>query len=396
MNPHGSDRNEKSSRISPWPGRSLVPESSTNGAFKRIQRPGAECGLDFTKFPSTRYQGSKRKIIPWLWLHIHSLDFASALDLFGGTGSVSYLLKRMGKRTTYNDYLRFNHEIGRALIENDDVLLTQTDIEIAREPSPRRHRSFVQETFKDIYFTDEENEWIDNIIAHIDSLSGSPYKQALMRYALFQSCLVKRPFNLFHRRNLYVRYASMDRQFGNKTTWERPFGEVFGAFCAEANAFVFKGDKKCRAACHDALEIPAANYDLVYIDPPYLRSDQSNPSYLYYYHFLEGLCHYKDWSTLIDYDTVNLRMKRDHPDSWAEPKRRIELLDALFEKFKASTLIVSYKRFGIPSIETLIRMLKRHGRKVQSHSRHYKYALNHQNGSADLNREVLLVAHLGT
>jgi hypothetical protein len=85
-------------------------------------------------------------------------------------------------------------------------------------------------------------------------------------------------------------------------------------------------------------------------------------------------------------------MKRDQPDSWADPKKRIELLDALFETFRASILAISYKRFGVPSIETLIRMLKRHGRKVRTHSRHYKYALNHQNGSANLNREVLLVA----
>ena len=72
--------------------------------------------------------------------------------------------------------------------------------------------------------------------------------------------------------------------------------------------------------------------------------------------------------------------------------RRIEALDALFETFKNSTLVISYKRFGVPCIDTLVRMLKKHGRKVRSFSRHYKYALNHQNGEAHLNREVLLIA----
>jgi len=37
-------------------------------------------------------------------------------------------------------------------------------------------------------------------------------------------------------------------------------------------------------------------------------------------------------------------------------------------------------------------MLKRHGKKVRTHSQHYKYALNHQNGEAKLNREVILIA----
>jgi adenine-specific DNA methylase len=331
-------------------------------------------------------------MIPWLWGHIRKLDFSSALDVFGGTGSVSYLLKKMGKSTTYNDYLRFNHEIGKGLIENDEVLLTQDDIATAATQSPHLYGTFVKSTFEGIYFTDEENEWIDKAVAHIDNFSDAPYKQALLHYALFQSCLVKRPFNLFHRRNLYMRFADADRQFGNKTTWDRPFCEVFAAFCGEVNSFVFRGGKKCEAICHNALEIPVGNYDLVYIDPPYLRGDRQNASYLSYYHFLEGLCRYTEWKTLVDYGTVNLRMKVGSPDSWADPKQRTQLLNELFDKFKNSILVLSYKRFGVPSIEALTRMLKKHGRKVHSHSRHYKYALNHQNGSAVLNREVLLVA----
>jgi adenine-specific DNA methylase len=392
MDAHRNEREAKAFRIKAWPGRSLVPESLLPGEFGRLHKAAAEWGLNFSSFPSTRYQGSKRKIVPWLWEHFRELDFSSALDLFGGTGSVSYLFKRMGKRTTYNDYLRFNYEIGKGLIENDEVVLTGEDIGRAAAASPRRCGTFVRETFKDVYFTDEENEWIDRAVAQIDGLSAAPYKQALLRYALFQSCLVKRPFNLFHRRNLYVRMANVDRRFGNKTTWDRPFGEVFSAFCSEANSFVFRGERRCRALCLDALDVPVRGHDLVYIDPPYLRSDRWDGSYISYYHFLEGLCRYAEWGALIDYGTINLRMRSERPDSWADRGKRVELLDALFEKFRASVLVLSYKRFGVPSIDTLIRMLKRHGRRVRSHSRHYKYALNHQNGSADLNREVLLVA----
>jgi len=84
-------------------------------------------------------------------------------------------------------------------------------------------------------------------------------------------------------------------------------------------------------------------------------------------------------------------MKRRSND-WVDPEKNGAAFDALFEKFRQSIIVVSYKKFGVPSIDTLIRMFKRHGRKVQSRSRHYKYALNHQNGSAELNREVLLIA----
>ncbi|MGH2410066.1 MAG: DNA adenine methylase [Chloroflexota bacterium] len=66
-------------------------------------------------FPSTRYQGSKRKLAAWIWSHIRDLPFDSALDVFGGTGSISYFLKDRGKEVTYNDNLLFNWHIGTAL-----------------------------------------------------------------------------------------------------------------------------------------------------------------------------------------------------------------------------------------------------------------------------------------
>jgi D12 class N6 adenine-specific DNA methyltransferase len=76
---------------------------------------------DLENFPTTRYQGSKRKIVPWLHDIFAQLEFDCALDLFGGSATVSYLLKRMGKRVSFNDVLRCNYLVGMALIANDTV-----------------------------------------------------------------------------------------------------------------------------------------------------------------------------------------------------------------------------------------------------------------------------------
>jgi adenine-specific DNA-methyltransferase len=358
----------------------------------------ANSGVDIATFPSTRYRGSKRKIIPWLWDSFKDLDFTSALDVFGGTASVSYLLKKMGKAVTYNDYLQFNYLIGLAIIENDQTKLTKEDIEAALTPfSDGDSAEFVRETFKGIFFTDHENRWIDQVVRRIASLGDrSPelaYKRALLHYGLFQSCLIKRPFNLFHRANLYLRTADVERGFGNKTSWDKRFKSYFPSFCMEASGAVFKGKRPCKAIRFDARDIPSSDYDLVYIDPPYLTrsGDNETSDYRRSYHFLEGLCNYDAWDELIDYRTPNLRMKPRF-NEWTNPDKNSAAFDALFEKFKRSILVVSYKKFGVPSIDTLLRMLKRHGRTVRSRSRHYIYALNHQNGSAELNREVLLVA----
>src|SRR5262249_47056628 len=151
--------------------------------------------LSIRNFPSTRYQGSKRKIIPWIWACLKEIDFSSALDVFGGTASVSYLLKKMGKRVTYNDYLRFNWLIGTALIDNDSSSLAGEEIDSALRCSGNSQCRFVQQPFRGIYFTDDENDWIDRMIAHIGSLTNgsvpSKYKKAPLYYALFQSCLIK-------------------------------------------------------------------------------------------------------------------------------------------------------------------------------------------------------------
>jgi len=167
--------------------------------------------------PNTRYQGSKAKLVRWIWDHIQMLSFDTALDAFGGTGVVGYWLKQKGKQITYDDILQFNYLVGLALIENNATYLTDEDVEdlLYRQPG-HKYCTFIADTFKDIYYTDEENRWLDFVVQNIAMLPD-PYKRALAYYALFQACLVKRPFNLFHRKNLYLRFADVERSFGNKT-----------------------------------------------------------------------------------------------------------------------------------------------------------------------------------
>lgn len=337
-------------------------------------------------------------MLPWIWTQLRDLSFSSVLDVFGGSASMSYLFKKMGKQVTYNDYLKFNHHVGLALIENDRVKLNQEDIDLCCSLNSRGANRFISDTFQGIYFTDKENEWIDNAVAKINAINDRQsflkYKKALLFYSLFQSCLSKRPFNLFHRRNLYFRFATVKRTFHNKKTWDKPFREHFENFSLEANEAVFEGLRPCRAICYDALDIPENDFELVYLDPPYLTKGSHNESsdYLRCYHFLEGLCDYHHWNELIDYSSTNLRMKNLRENVWTQPDQHGKAFDALLENFANSIIVVSYKRYGVPSVDTLIRMFKRHGRKVRIRSRHYTYALNHQNGDAKANREVLLIS----
>lgn len=337
------------------------------------------------EFPSTRFQGSKLKIVDWIWDHIKEIKFNSVLDAFGGTGSVSYLLKGKGKQVFYNDILKFNWYIGLALIENDSILLTDNDLDfILTKQHHIKYLSFIQNNFKDIYFTDDENRWIDMAVTNIEHLEGV-YKKDMAYFALFQSCIIKRPFNLFHRKNLYIRNSEVERNFGNKTTWDTPFETHFRKFVGEANRAVFSNDKSNKAYNYDVFDVPG-HFDLVYIDTPYFSQKGTGVDYLDFYHFLEGMVNYSKWEGYIDYQTQNRRFKNGK-SVWNNKNEIQSAFDKLFKKFQNSILVISYRADGIPSIEELTSMLRQYKKEVIGVQRKkYKYVLS-QNHS----EEVLLI-----
>lgn len=350
--------------------------------------------------PTTRYQGSKRKILPWIYDCIKDMEFNTVLDAFGGSGMVSYLFKHMGKQVTYNDLFLFNSFIGKSIIENNDVLLTDTDVEYLLNPHFQIN-SFVADTFQNIYFLDEENKWLDMIIDNIDSLSKlystpkSLYKKAIAYNALFQACLAKRPYNLFHRKNLDMRTRDVARSFGNKTTWDKPFPDHFLAYVKEINRSVFRSNVKCRVICQDVFDIRTGCYDLVYLDPPYLKKGDSNESsdYMKCYHFLEGIVNYHEWGNLIDNNSINKRIKKDYAPNYFNLTDVQITFDQLIKKFRKSIIVLSYRYGGTPTIDELSQMMLKYKDHLKVFDRHYKYALNKQNGNAALNREYLLIGY---
>jgi len=335
--------------------------------------------------PSTRYQGSKLKIVDWIWENIKDLEFNTALDAFGGTGCVAYLLKQKGKLVTYNDLLKFNWFIALALIENDSVILSSDDIDfLVTRHKEINYPSFVYDTFKGIYFTDEENRWIDVVVTNISQMENL-YKKALAYYSLFQSCIIKRPYNLFHRKNLYLRFSDVERNFGNKTSWDTPFETHFRKFIAEANKAIFSNGLQNKALNLDVFDVKG-DFDLVYIDTPYISKKGVGVDYFSYYHFLEGLVRYSEWENLIDYRTKHKKLRSDK-NIWTDKNQIYSAFEKLIQKFSNSTLIISYRSDGIPTISELVSLLKKYKSDVQELTRkNYKYVL-----SNNYSEEVLLI-----
>jgi adenine-specific DNA-methyltransferase len=284
-------------------------------------------------------------------------------------------LKQAGKQVSYNDLLRFSYYVGLALIENSQVRLSADEVAwLLRRHPDIAYPSFVQDNFQDIYFTAEENTWIDQTITNIRQLAD-PYKLALAFFALCQACIIKRPYNLFHRKNLYIRLAQVERSFGNKTTWDRPFEEWFCDFVAEANQAVFDNGRTNRALNFEAYQVPG-EYDLVYIDTPYISKRGVGVDYRGFYHFLEGLTMYDEWAQHIDHKSKHRRLK-PRPNKWTDKKQIHTAFDRLFQRHKNSIIVVSYRSDGIPSEPELVSLLERYKSNVRvEYSGQYKYVLS--------------------
>jgi len=337
--------------------------------------------------PATRFQGSKLKLLDWLWRHLAPLPFDTCLDAFGGSGCVSHFLKAQGKSVTLNDTLTSSTLAGVAIVENQRVRLDEADIASVVDRRPGTHyANLIERVFDGIYFTPDENAWLDVAVQNIPRLSGR-FKQALAFHALFQAAISKRPYNLFHRRNLYMRLAKVNRSFGNKTTWDKPFEAHFRHFVSMANSAVFNGPK-CRAINGDATDV-RGEFDLVYIDPPYLNSRGVGVDYTGFYHFLEGMADYPNWEAKIDLSSKHRRLFPTGARDWTSAAKIRQAFSELFLRHRNAILAVSYRSDGIPSPDELVKLLRQIKRRVAIHTveNGYKYVLSTNKRSS----EILLI-----
>lgn len=338
--------------------------------------------------PATRYQGSKWKLLPWLHERFQELSGETALDAFGGSGSVAYLLKSMGKQVVYNDLLPYNHQVGLALIENGSIPLAADTLErLFVVAEDIEYGDVVRKNYKDVFYTADENQLLDVMARNVASLRCR-FQRAMAYYVLGQACIIKRPYNLFHRKNLYMRLSDVPRSFGNKSSWDAPFQEHMRKFAEQANECLLNGTH-CRATQCDAAEVEG-DFDIVYLDPPYVNQRGQGVDYADFYHFLNGLVLYDEWERHLD-------TRRKHRPFLPDPLRNSpwtraatigDAFQRVFERFSNSAIVVSYRSDGVPSIDELAAMMRRSQSNVSIHTYgDYQYALSKNAKS----QEVLLV-----
>jgi DNA adenine methylase len=316
------------------------------------------------KYPPTRFMGSKQNLLEHIWSVASHFQFDSVLDLFSGSGVVSYMFKTQGKQVFSNDYMAFSHYFTKAMVENSFVTLTNEDIEILFDKSTPRD-NFVSETFKDLYFNDEDNEFIDTVRANLGRLKNE-YKQALAISALVRACLKKRPRGIF----TYTGYRYDDGRRDLTLTLQEQFLEAI----TQVNGAVFDNGKINKSRHGDAMDC-RQKADLVYIDPPYY-SPLSDNDYVRRYHFVEGIA--RNWQGVeMQWHTKTKKFK-SYPTPFSSIKGAHDAFDLLFKRHQDSILIVSYSSNSLPTKDEMLALIAKYKQRVEVVAIDHRYSFGNQ------------------
>jgi DNA adenine methylase len=316
------------------------------------------------KYPPTRYMGSKSKLLDNIWDSVKNFKFESVLDLFSGSGTVSYMFKCYGKSVTANDYMAMDAVFAKAMIENSRILLTETDIEKLLAPIENDH--FVENKFKGLYFSDEDNEFIDNVRTNI-KLIDNEYKRAEAMSALIRACIKKRPRGIFT-------YTG-NRYNDGRRDLQKSFAQQFIEAVHAINDAVFDNNRNNIALWGDSLLLPKQHYDLVYIDPPYFTPKSDN-EYVRRYHFVEGLA--RDWKGVEIQENTKTKKFKSYPTQFSTREGAREALLQIFEKYSDSILLVSYSSNSEPNKDDMVKMISLFKDNVTVIPLDYKYSFGNR------------------
>ena len=333
-------------------------------------------------YPPTRFMGSKRKLLGEIWNVASRFEFDTVVDLFSGSGIVGYMFKSHGKTVISNDYMAMSATFTKAMVENNTVTLPIAEAEkLLIKKGEVDH--FVSDTFKDLYYTDEENKLIDILRANISAMDDQ-YKKAIAMTALIRACTKKRPRGIF----TYTGHRYDDGRKDLQKSLSQQFLEAVEA----VNNAVFDNHKANKSVNGDAMALEVEKPDLVYIDPPYY-SPLSDNEYVRRYHFIEGLA--RDWKGVEIQEHTKTKKFKSYPTPFSTKNGAYDAFDKLFSKFSDSILIVSYSSNSLPTQEDMVALMKKYKENVEVVPVDYKYAFGNQDDAKTHRNSVQAYLFIG-
>lgn len=336
------------------------------------------------QFPEPQYLGAKHTHLAWIKKFIPD-NIKTAIDAFGGSQSVAFLLKQIGIKTITNDFLNFNHQIGLALIENNGAKLTEKDTKILFQPAKNKSNfQLIENIYTNVFFERSEAEFLDNFKANI-SLLDNPYKQALAYTVINRSMTRKVTMGHFGHTQA-LRYASDPERIKRNRSLIRPLKEIFEELLPKYNNAVFDNKQENHSYNKNILDLlpTLKNIDLAYFDPPYC---DSHADYQSFYHLLETFTEY--WQ---DKQFIN-GIKRYEPQRFSGFDKKRDVINSFEKLFEYAEEIpvwlISYNNRSYPSIKEFEKILSKH-RQVRVEAKTYQNGRGGK-GSVAGSQEILFV-----
>lgn len=336
------------------------------------------------KFPEPQYLGAKHTHLSWINQFIPK-GINTALDAFAGSQSVSFLFKQLGLKTITNDFLNFNNQIGKALIENKSQKLNAEDLTILfQESLQKKDYNLIENVFTGVFFEKEEAVFLDNFRGNI-SLLNNPYKQALAFAIMNRSLTRKITMGHFGHTQALV-YASDPERIKRNRSLIRPIKELFLELLPKYNDAIFDNGQDNQSYNKNIIELlpELSDIDLVYFDPPYCGS---HADYQGFYHLLETYTEY--WE---DKEFVN-GIKRYEPQQYSGFDKKSEAIASFEKLFELSNDIpywlISYNNRSYPNIRDFEQIISKY-RDVKIEYKTYQNGRGGK-GSVAGSKEILFI-----
>jgi adenine-specific DNA methylase len=336
------------------------------------------------RFPEPQYLGAKYSHLSWIGRFIPK-NTKVALDAFAGSQSVSFLFKQLGYKTITNDFLNFNNQIGKALIENKSQKIDTTDLLVLFQES--RYKSeftLMEDTFTDVFFELQEAAFIDNFRANI-SLLKDPYKQALA-FAVMNRSLTRKITMGHFGHTQALAYAADPERIKRNRSLIRPIKDLFLEILPKYNDAVFDNGQDNQSFNEDIIDLlpKLSNIDMVYFDPPYC---DSHADYQGFYHLLETYTEYWKNKKFIN------GIRRYEPQRYSGFDKKSNVITSFEKLFELSNEIpywlISYNNRSYPDIHTFEKMISKY-RNVKTEHKTYQNGRGGK-GSVAGSKEILFV-----
>ncbi|MBM3910920.1 MAG: DNA adenine methylase [Thaumarchaeota archaeon] len=313
------------------------------------------------KFPKINFIGNKEKITGWMFDNI-DVKGETFFDAFSGGCSVSFEAKKRGYKVITNDILKINYFIGKSLIENKKITLSNEDVDTIFSGHPVK--GFMYENYSNVTFFPEECMELDLYRKNIEKLRN-PYKKTMAFILLRRSMIRKMPYSRFTIPWNKVKQLRDENfsymNYGRKRAYHnQSFREHFSTNLQNYNDAVFDNGKDNKSYNEDIFDLlPRMRADIIYLDPPYSGSLNN------YYGFYGMLDEY-------------IESKRIEPskNNFSTKKNSFELLANLFAKLKNFRYwLLSYNNNSYPRRDELTALIKRYASDVHVIDRKHNYQI---------------------